>query len=66
MFEYKILSERDTRFTGKFDLDGLETALNSYAGEGWRLAGSFVAASQWKSSKVEIVMVLERPRTEPS
>ena len=64
MFEYKVLTERDTRFSGNFDVETLETTLNSYAAEGWRLAESFVAASLWKSAKTEIVMVLERPRTE--
>jgi hypothetical protein len=63
MFEYKVLTERDARFSGNFDVEILETTLNSYAAEGWRLAESFVAASLWKSAKAEIVMVLERSRT---
>jgi Domain of unknown function (DUF4177) len=66
MFEYKVLTERDTRFSGNFDVEAFETTLNSYAAEGWRLAESFVAASLWKSAKAEIVMVLERPRTDSS
>ena len=62
MFEYKVLTERDSRFSGSFDVESLEAALNSYAADGWRLAESVVAASLWKSAKTEIVMILERER----
>ena len=64
MFEYKVLTERDKRFSGKFDLEALESTLNSYAAEGWRLTESFVAANFMKSAKAEMVMILERPRSE--
>ena len=63
MLEYKILTERDSRFSGKFDLDQLETALNSYAAEGWKISGGLSATSIWKSSKTEILIFLERERT---
>jgi hypothetical protein len=33
MIEYKVITERDSRFSGKFDPDVLESALNSYAAE---------------------------------
>ncbi len=61
MYEYKILTERDSRFSGSFDLESLEAALNSYASEGWRLTEALVASSVWKSVKSEVVMILERP-----
>jgi Domain of unknown function (DUF4177) len=61
MYEYKVLTERDSRFAGSFDPESLEAILNTYASEGWRLAESFLAASLWKSSKAEVVMILERP-----
>ena len=64
MFEYKVLTERDKRFSGKFDLEALESTLNSYAVEGWRLAESFVAANLMKTAKAEMVMILERSRNE--
>jgi hypothetical protein len=60
MFEYKVLTERDTRFSGKFELEVLEKTLNSYAAEGWRLAEGFLAANFAKSAKAEIVVILER------
>ena len=31
MFEYKIISERDRRFAGGFDVDALEETLNIHA-----------------------------------
>jgi hypothetical protein len=58
--EYKVLTERDKRFSGSFDPGSLERALNSYAAEGWRVVGGFTAASVWKSLKSEIILVLER------
>ena len=58
--EYKVLTERDSRFSGSFDPENLERALNSYAREGWRVVSGFMAASLWKSSKSEIIIVLER------
>ena len=58
--EYKVLTERDTRFSGSFDPESIEKALNSYAAEGWRVVSGFTAASVWKSAKSEIMLVLER------
>ena len=58
--EYKVITERDSRFAGSFSAETLESTLNSYAAEGWRLVSGFTAASVWKSAKTEIVMVLER------
>ena len=58
--EYKVLTERDSRFSGSFDPESLETTLNSYASEGWRVISGFTANSLWKSMKSEIMIVLER------
>jgi hypothetical protein len=62
MLEYKVLTQRDARFSGAFDPDALERELNAHAAEGWRLAEGFVASSLWKSVKSEIVVILERQR----
>ena len=59
----KILTERDSKFSGRFDLDQLETTLDSYAAEGWKIAGGISATSIWKSSKTEILMFLQRERS---
>jgi hypothetical protein len=58
--EYKVVTERDSRFSGSFDPESLESALNSYASEGWRVVSGFTASSLWKSTKSEIMIVLER------
>jgi hypothetical protein len=60
MVEYKVLTERDSRFAGAFDEAALESALNSYAAEGWRVVSGFLVSSLWKSPKSEIMMILER------
>jgi Domain of unknown function (DUF4177) len=58
--EYKVLTERDSRFSGSFNPESLETTLNSYASEGWRVISGFTANSVWKSTKSQIMIVLER------
>lgn len=63
MVEYKVLTERDSRISGSFDPDSLESALNSYAAEGWRVVEGFLASSLWKSLKAEIVVILERSKS---
>lgn len=35
--EYKVLTQRDKAFAGDFSPEKLETALNSYAAQGWRV-----------------------------
>jgi hypothetical protein len=51
MYEYKVLTERDKRFTGGFDPDTLEATLNSYASEAWRLVEAVPASNMLKRSK---------------
>lgn len=62
LFEYKVLTERDSVFAGRFDPASLERALNDYAAEGWRVIETFLAASLWKSAKAEIMVILERSK----
>ena len=57
--EYKVLTQRD-KFFGSFDPESLETTLNSYASEGWRVISGIPANSVWKSMSSEIMIVLER------
>lgn len=58
--EYKVLTERDSRFSGEFSAEDLERALNSYAAEGWRVVNSFAASNVWKSFKAQILVIMER------
>ncbi|MCU1401010.1 MAG: hypothetical protein JWN62_4119 [Acidimicrobiales bacterium] len=60
MFEYKVLTTRDNRFTGGFDPDTLEATLNSFASEGWKLVDAISTANLMKSTKAEMIMILER------
>jgi hypothetical protein len=60
MYEYKLLTERDSKFSGNFDAESLEAALNSYATQGWRVTNGFLANSLWKSGRSDIVVILER------
>ena len=62
MNEYKVLTERDSKFLGRFDPESLETVLNDYAKDGWRVVSGFLATSVWKSSKTDIVVILERDK----
>ena len=59
--EYKVLTERDKGWLGSFDPESLERTLNSFAAEGWRVVSGFPASSVWKTTKSEIMIVLERP-----
>lgn len=62
MFEYKILSQKDKWFTGKFDPDKLEQAINSYAAQGWSVRHAVTATIPGiTSSREEMVIILERP-----
>jgi hypothetical protein len=63
MYEYKVLTERDKRLRGGFDSDTLEATLNSYASEGWRLVDAVSTGNLMKSSKAEMIMILERTST---
>jgi hypothetical protein len=66
MYDYKVMTERDKRFSGGFDAEVLEQTLNSLAADGWRLAESFVATNMMKTMKAEVVLILERPGAVPS
>ena len=60
MFEYKVLTKRDSWVSGRFDFESLEQVLNNHAATGWRVVNSFLSTSVWKSSKSDIVVILER------
>lgn len=62
MKEYLVLSQKDKWFSGKFDPEKLEQALNSYASQGWRVATSATAdmPGGFGGTRQEIVIILER------
>ncbi len=53
--QYKVLTDKGNRFTGSFNPQRLEEALNSNAADGWHLVGS-----AWKSMSAQVVVILER------
>lgn len=63
---YKVLTQRDEWFMGKFSPEKLEEAVNHYAAEGWRVVGVATAdvGAIWGSlmggQRQEIVVFMER------
>lgn len=61
MFRYKVLTQKDKWFSGKFDPAKLEQALNSYAEQGWHLVSCATAdIPSFGTSRQEFIAVLER------
>jgi hypothetical protein len=62
VWEYKILTQKDKWFSGKFDPERLEQALNAYARQGWRLRGMATASIPGfvSANREELIFVLER------
>ncbi|MGH3094806.1 MAG: DUF4177 domain-containing protein [Streptosporangiales bacterium] len=60
MREYKVITEKDSSFRGKFDPEAIEDALNQYAADGWRVVNALHIANVMKSFSAEIMVVLER------
>ena len=58
--EYKVLTQEDRRWSGKFSPESLEHTLNSDAAEGWPAASSFAVASPSTLSTSQIMILLER------
>src|SRR5262249_1585475 len=58
--EYKVLTQQDRRWSGKFSPENLEHTLNSYAAEGWRVVSTFPVASPWSFSTSQVMILLER------
>lgn len=58
---YKVLTQKDKWFSGKFDPEKLEGAINSYAAQGWRVRGVATATFPgFGGSREEMVVVMER------
>lgn len=61
MKRYKVLTQKDKWFSGKFDPNNLETALNAYAEQGWRVISCATAdIPGFGGSRQEFITVLER------
>ena len=61
VWEYKILTQKDKWFSGKFDPETLEQALNAYSTQGWRMRGMATASVPgFGGNRDELIFVLER------
>ena len=58
--EYKVLTQQDRRWSGKFTPENLEQTLNSYAADGWRVVSTVPVASPWSLSTSQVMILLER------
>lgn len=62
-YEYKVLSQKDKWFSGKFDPILLEQALNAYAQQGWRVIDCATAdIPGFGGPRQEFITVLERKK----
>ncbi len=60
-YQYKVLSQKDKWFSGKFDPMLLEQAMNAYAQQGWRVIGCATAdIVGFGGPRQEFVTLLER------
>ena len=62
MKQYKILSQKDKWFSGKFDPQRLEDAINSYAQQGWVVKAAFTGEIPgiMGHAREEAIIILER------
>jgi hypothetical protein len=61
MVQYKVLTQKDRFFAGKFDPEKLEVAINSYAEQGWRvIAATTASIPSFGGTRDEMIVVLER------
>jgi hypothetical protein len=62
MKQYKIMTQKDRFFAGKFDPEKLESAINSYAEQGWEVVSVATASiPSLGRNREELVVVMERP-----
>lgn len=64
MKEYKVLTQKDKWFSGKFDPEKLELALNAYAEQGWCVVACTTATfpGMLSAGREEMITVMERDR----
>jgi hypothetical protein len=61
MKKYKVLTQKDKWFSGKFDPEKLEQAINAYAEQGWRVISCATAdIPGFGSARQEFITILER------
>lgn len=63
MKEYKVMTQKDKWFAGKFDPELLEKAINSYAEQGWQVVTIATASIPgFAGNRDEMVVLLARDK----
>lgn len=63
MKEYKVLTQKDRFFAGKFDPEKLEKAINAYAAEGWAVVSVATASiPSLTGTREEMIVVMVRDK----
>jgi hypothetical protein len=59
---YKVLTQKDKWFSGKFDPERLEQAINAYADQGWTVKSAVTASFPGfiGGNRDELIVILER------
>lgn len=62
MKQYKVLTQKDKWFSGKFNPETLESAINAYTEQGWRVISCATAdfPAVFGAARQEMVIILER------
>ncbi len=61
MKSYKVLTQKDKWFSGKFDPQAYENALNAYSEQGWKVITCATATfPSFTGSREELITILER------
>jgi hypothetical protein len=65
IYEYKVLTQKDKWYSGKFDPERLEGALNAYAQQGWNVVFGTSASFPgfFSSNREELIVVLSRKKS---
>lgn len=63
MKEYKVMSQKDKWFSGKFDPENLERGINAYAAQGWEVISIATASVPGiTGTRDEMVVVFQRDK----
>jgi hypothetical protein len=61
MYEYKVVTQKDRVFGGKFNPELVQSGLNAFAAEGWRVLEAVTTTFPgFSGTREELVFILER------
>jgi uncharacterized protein DUF4177 len=61
---YKVMTQKDRFFSGKFDPERLEAAINSYAEQGWQVVSIATASipGGFGGAREELIVLMQRDK----